>query len=153
MATLSRGLQKGLQIVLAIAIVGLAYLLYVSITEPYEAVLRRQEVTRLTHERMNKVRTAMITFERRNGYFVHTLDSLADWIATDSLIMASADSIFGVGFSVDSLIFSPRTGNKFELAVNDTTDVRTYLLSDPDSDDFIGTLTEDITRLNAASWE
>jgi hypothetical protein len=41
----------------------------------------------------------------------------------------------------------------FELTVNDTARVKTYLLKDPDSDDQIGTVEPDVTRLNAASWE
>ena len=63
------------------------------------------------------------------------------------------DSVFGDGFMPDSLPFSPRTGNPFEYAVNDTGRVVIYLLKDPDSDDRIGALTPDITLLNAASWE
>ncbi len=153
MASSSRGIQKVIQVVLAIAIVGLSYLLYISITEPYEAVVHRKEVTEQTRNRMSEVRSAMITFERENHYFIHTLDSLQMWLASDSVIMANADSLFGEGFLVDSLIFSPRTGKMFELTVPDTTDVHIYLLSDPDSDDHIGSLGDDVTRLNAASWE
>ncbi len=41
----------------------------------------------------------------------------------------------------------------FGLAVNDTSRTNSYLLTDPDSDDYIGTDTGDITELNAASWE
>ena len=59
----------------------------------------------------------------------------------------------GTGFHPDSLIYSPRSGEEFRYAVNDTARVKTYLLEDPASDDYIGTLEPDITRLNAASWE
>ena len=83
----------------------------------------------------------------------HLLVSLVMWLNTDSTMVAGADSIFGAGFMPDSLPFSPRTGNRFELAVVDTTRTATYRLDDPDSDDYIGTLSGDVTQLNAASWE
>jgi len=153
MSSSSRGVQTALQVILAIAIVGLMYFLYVSITAPYEAVERQKEVTEQTRARMDQVRTAMIEYNRLNGRYLSTLDSLVMWLSTDSAMVAGADSIFGAGFMVDSLPFSPRTGNMFELAVNDTSRTSTYRLSDPDSDDYIGTTSGDVTELNAASWE
>jgi len=148
-----RVVQTALQAVLAIAIIGLTYFLYVSITAPYEAVERQKEVTEMTRARMNDVRTAMIEYQRANGRYVSTIDSLIMWMNTDSTMIASADSLFGMGFSADSLAFSPRTGSRFELAVNDTSRVSTYLIDDPDSDDHIGTLSGSLTELNASSWE
>ncbi len=153
MAFSSRALQLTIQAILGIVIVGLAFLLYDSITTPYEEVERRREVTEMTRARMNDVRQSLILYERANGRYVTSLDSLVMWFRTDSTMAASIDSLFGAGFDLDSLPYSPRTGNMFELAVNDTSRTHTYLLSDPDSGDFIGTLEADVTRLNAASWE
>ncbi len=102
---------------------------------------------------MDNVRSAMIRYKDLNGRYVTTLDSLTEFVRADSLYRVAADSIFGEEFIADSLGFSPRTGKRFELSVNDTSRVKTYLLKDPDSDDRIGTLEADITRLNAASWE
>lgn len=153
MASSSRTLQTVLQVVLGIAIVVLAYVLYVSITEPYERVERQKEVTEQTRDRMKDVRTAMVQYERQNGRYVTSLDSLVMWLKSDSLMIATTDSLFGPAAILDSLIFSPRTGKPFELAVNDTSRVATYQLSDPDTDDAIGTTTGDVTRLNAANWE
>ena len=153
MASSSRGLQTVLQAVLGIAILGLSYFLYVSITEPYAKVERQKEITETTRHRMDQIRVAMIQFERVNGRYVTTLDSLVQWVRTDSLLSLKADSVFGAGFNIDSLAFSPRTGKPFSIAVNDTSRTHTYLISDPDSDDHIGTLTGDVTELNAASWE
>lgn len=153
MASSSRVVQTTLQGLLAIAIIGLTYFLYVSITAPYEAVERQKEVTELTRDRMDQVRAAMIEYQRRNGRYLSTLDSLVMWLNTDSSMVAETDSVFGAGFMPDSLLFSPRTGNRFELAVNDTSRTATYRIDDPDSDDYIGTLTGDVTQLNAASWE
>ncbi len=153
MASSSRGLQTGLQIVLGLAIVALAYVLYVSITEPYDRVERQKEITEMTRERMRDVRTAMVQYERENGRYITSLDSLVMWVKSDSFMTAKTDSLFGPGTIVDSLVFSPRTGKMFELTVNDTTRVATYELRDPDSNDAIGTTTGDVTRLNAANWE
>ena len=153
MASSSRGVQTALQVVLALAILVLTYFLYESITAPYEAVERQKELTERTRERMSEIRSAMIEHNRREGRFITTLESLVMWLKTDSAMVAQADSVFGMGFMADSLPFSPRTGNRFELAVNDTSRTATYRIDDPDSDDHIGTLTGDVTQLNAASWE
>jgi len=153
MASSSRGLQTVLQVVLAIAILALSYFLYVSITEPYNVVERKKEVTQKTRDRMDQLRVAMIQYERTNGRYVTDLDSLVMWIRADSIMTVKSDSVFGLGFMVDSLIYSPRTGTKFGLAVNDTSRTSTYLISDPDSRDHIGTISGDVTELNAASWE
>lgn len=153
MASSSRGVQTALQVVLALAILVLTYFLYESITAPYEAVERQKELTEMTRDRMGDIRSAMIEHNRREGRFISTLDSLVMWLKSDSAMVAGADSIFGAAFMPDSLPFSPRTGNRFELAVNDTSRTATYRIDDPDSDDYIGTLSGDVTQLNAASWE
>jgi len=153
MASSSRTLQVVFQVLLAIVIIVLVWLLYDSITTPFEEVERRQEITQMTRDRMDEVRQAMIFYRRENNRFISSLDSLVMWLRSDSVMQAATDSVFGQGFRVDSLPYSPRTGKKFELAVNDTSRTPTYLLSDPDSDDHIGTLTGDVTQLNAASWE
>jgi len=149
----SKGLRTGIQAVLAIVIAGLGYYLYVSITEPYEAILRQEALTEQTRDRMDDIRYTMIRHNELNDRYAATLDSLLMFVKQDSLITLKADSLFGPGFVLDSLIYSPRTGKRFELAVNDTGRVAIYLLSDPDSDDKIGSLTPDITMINAASWE
>lgn len=153
MASSSRGLQTVLQVALSIAILALFYILVISITEPYAAVERKNELTELTRGRMDQVRVAMIEHQRVKGRFVTTLDSLVAWIRSDATMMSKSDSVFGAGFMLDSLAYSPRTGKMFILAVNDTSRAHTYKLSDPDSDDFIGTTSGDVTELNAASWE
>jgi len=153
MASSARKIQSVIQVVLAIVIIGLAYLLYTSIVEPYAKVERAKQVTEDTRARMDNVRTAMIMYERENDRFVTSLDSLISWLKADSLIMANTDSVFGAPVMLDSLPYSPRTGNSFTLQVNDTSDVKIYLLEDPDSNDSIGSLISDITLLNASNWE
>ncbi len=131
----------------------LAYVLYISITEPYQVIERQKELTVLTRQRMDQVRTGLVLYERRNGHFPGSLDSLLIFVKMDSLLTIKADSIFGRGFLADSMIYSPRTGKPFEYTLNDTSRVHIYLLKDPDSKDQIGSLTGDVTLLNAASWE
>ena len=153
MASSSQGLRIGIQVVLALIIVALAYWLYVSITEPYQVILREERLTDLTRQRMDNIRQAMIRFESDSTRYPTSLDTLVMYVKEDSAIQADAEDLFGPNFNPDSLPFSPRTGNRFELAVNDTARVNTYLLEDPDSEDYIGTTAGDVTQLNAASWE
>jgi hypothetical protein len=153
MAERNRATNLIIQGVLALVIIGLAYFLYLSITEPYKVIEAEQEMTDRTRERMRNVRTALINFERREGRFPHTLDTLHTYVLQDSFMVAGRDSIFGPEVNVDSLIYSPRTGRQFEYTVNDTAAVAIYLLEDPDSPDHIGSARPDITRVNAASWE
>jgi hypothetical protein len=152
MASNSPAIRTGIQVVLAIVIVVLAVILYQSITGPYEIIRERERATERTRMRMDHVRQAMIRYNEVHGRFVTDLDSLVMFVRTDSVLVARRDTLFGPGFEPDSLPYSPRTGNRFELAVNDTSRVNTYRLDDPDSDDYIGTILPDVTRLNAASW-
>jgi len=153
MASNSQGLKIGIQILLGLVIVALAYWLYVSITAPWDAVEQQREVTRQTRLRMDKVRAALIRYERQQDRYPYALDSLLIWVKTDSLTSANLDSLFGADFDPDSMLFSPRTGNRFLYSVNDTGRVAIYLLKDPDTDDQIGSEIPDVTQLNAASWE
>ncbi len=153
MASNGRGSQIGLQILLSLVIIALAYFLYRSITDPWQEVREQERLTEETRARMTQIRTALIRYEGVNDRYTADLDSLVMFVKSDSLLRARPDSIFGIGFDADQLPISPRTGNRFVLAVNDTARVKTYLLEDPDSDDFIGTLAGDVTRLNASSWE
>ena len=149
----SQGLKIVIQIVLGLVIIGLGYWLYASITEPWDAVEREREVTAMTRAQMDKVRIALIRHDRVEDRFPSTLDSLMIWLRADSLVQANPDTVFGGSLNLDSLFYSPRTGNRFVYALNDTGRVKIYLLKDPDSEDQIGSETPDVTQLNAASWE
>lgn len=153
MASRSSQIRIGIQAVLAVAILGLAYYLYYSITEPYERIERQQQITEETRARMSNIRTALIDYERDSSDFPDSLDVLLRHIQGDSLLTSAQDSIFGGPINLDSLFYSPRSGKRFQYTVSDTGRVETYLLEDPDSDDEIGTLSGDPTRTNAASWE
>lgn len=149
----SGSLRIGLQILLWVLIAALSYVLYRSITEPYELIERQQEITEMTRMRMDKVRQVAIQYESQYERFPSLIDSLLLYAKGDSLFSTKRDSVLGMELNIDSLIYSPRTGKKFEYSTNDTSRVKTYLLKDPDTNDQIGTLLADVTLLNAASWE
>ncbi len=149
----SQSIRTGIQVVLAIVIIVLSYVLYESITEPYQRIERQQELTELTRQRMSHIRTGLIQFSQARDSFPDSLDTLVSFLRQDSVIMASQDSIFGTTINLDSLLFSPRTGNQFQYTVNDTGRVETYLLQDPDSEDQVGTLSGDVTQTHSATWE
>jgi len=147
MASRSKQLRIGIQVVLVVVILGLSYFLYYSITEPYDRIERQQELTERTRARMTNIRTALVDYERDSTSFPDSLDILLNHIREDSILSNAQDSIFGGSLNLDSLLYSPRTGNRFQYAVSDTGQVETYLLQDPDTDDEIGTLSGD------PSWE
>ena len=150
----SNGLRVGLQILLGILIIGLSYVLYLSITEPYAEVERQQELTAMTRARMDQIRQVAIHYESQNDRFPLSLDTLVMYAKADSAFLADIDSLLRMtAFNADSLLVSPRTGKNFLYSANDTSRVKTYLLQDPDSDDQIGTLDGVLTLVNAANWE
>jgi hypothetical protein len=153
MASSSGAIQTGVQVILGIVILGLAYFLYESITEPYDRIERRQLKTEQTRARMGHIRTGLIDYERDSAAYPDSLNLLLQHIRKDTLLSTRQDSIFGTSINLDSLLYSPRTGNRFLYTVSDTGRVETYLLEDPDTEDEIGTLSGDPTQANAASWE
>lgn len=147
-----------LTVLLAVIIVFLSWYLYRSITEPYEAVLEEREMTEDVRHRMGLVRDALVQYKNRRGNFPPTeggLDSIVEFVKTDSLMVATADERFDFrrsSYNPDSLVYSPRPPhNRFEYALNDTLRPRIYLLEDPDSEDSIGDL-QRTTMLNAPNW-
>jgi hypothetical protein len=153
MASRSTQLRIGLQVVLAAVILGLSYYLYYSITEPYDRIERQQQLTERTRARMTHIRRALVDYERDSTSFPDSLSLLLDHVRRDSTLLSPPDSAAGDSITLDSLLYSPRTGTPFQYTVSDTGRVETYLLEDPDTDDKIGTLSGDPTKTNAASWE
>lgn len=150
-----------LTVVLGVIIVVLGWYLYHSIVDPYEVVEQREEMTQRVRYNMEDIRDGLVRYNRRNNTFPPTqggLDSLMEFMRTDSIMLAIQDSLFtdnpesGYTFQLDSLIYSPRPPHKrFEYTLNDTVNPPIYLLEDPDSDNQIGSL-EKATLLNAPNW-
>lgn len=149
----SRQIRIGLQIFLAIVIVVLAFVLYESITAPYAEIEREQQLTEDTRERMSALRDVIIDYERSEGAFPDSIEVILGYIEENEELREEFSARFGDDFEIDSLLYSPRSGDLFEYAMQDTAEASTYRLDDPDTDDHIGTLTGDITQTNAASWE
>ncbi len=141
--------------VLTVVIIALAWLLYDSITSPYQKIEQQREVTEQVRHRMTVVRDALVEHQRRNNNFPQSLDDLVEWLKTDENMVARGDTLFQFRsphrYNPDSLVYSPRTGNRFQYALNDTIRPNIYLLEDPDTDDAIGSL-ERTTLLNATNW-
>lgn len=141
--------------VLTVVIIVLAWLLYDSITSPYEKIEQQREVTEQVRNRLTVTRDALVEHQRRNNHFPQNLDDLVEWLKTDEDMVEKGDSLFAFRpphqYNPDSLIYSPRTGNRFQYALNDTLRPNIYLLEDPDTDDAIGSL-ERTTLLNATNW-
>lgn len=87
-----------IQIVLALAIVVLAYLIYDSIMEPVrfnkEAARREARII----ERLKDIRTAQVAHRTRYGTFLGDLDSLVQFVKNDSIAILRA-----IGTVPDSL--------------------------------------------------
>lgn len=150
---MSNGVRTALQGILLLVIAGLSYWLYRSVNDPWVERERQQQIQDNVRDRMMLNRQVLLRFSEVNNRFPQTLDSVLLFARTDSALVAESDSLFG-GLNLDSLIFSPRTGNRFLYTASDTARPPYYKLTDPDNpEDFIGTDQGDITRINAASWE
>ena len=141
--------------VLAVIIIGLAWVLYDSITSPFEEVERQREITEQVRHRLSVTRDALVEHNRREGSFPEDLDDLVEWLKTNDEMVEKGDSLFAFRppneYDPDSVIYSPRSGARFHYALNDTIRPNIYLLEDPDSDDHIGSL-ERTNLLNATNW-
>ncbi|MEX0646384.1 MAG: hypothetical protein WEA56_07530 [Balneolaceae bacterium] len=146
-------------IALGILILFLGWYLYRSIVDPYQEVIEENEMVERERHRMELVRDVLVQYRTRRGSFPPTeggLDSLVQFLQTDSLAVAQGESLFAFlppsTYSPDSLIYSPRPPhNRFEYTLNDTIRPQMYLLENPGSDDRIGDL-ERTTLLNAPNW-
>lgn len=148
-----------LTIALGVLILFLGWYLYRSIVDPYQEVLEENEMVERERHRMEVVRDVLVQYRTRRGNFPPTeggLDSLVEFLKTDSLAVAQGESLFEFRppsqYDPDSLVYSPRPPhNKFEYTLNDTIRPQMYLLENPGSDDRIGDL-ERTTLLNAPNW-
>lgn len=153
------GGEIGLRVLLAIVILGLAaVLLYVTVVPAREAAAAERE-TALVRERMDDVRTALIAYRDSMQTYPSTLDSLVLFARTDSLTQArlAAREERLATASVDSLVYSPRSGQPFRYeVVSDTTGLEIYWLAeevDGVFTDSIGARIASPGLRNAASWE
>lgn len=145
-----------ISIVLSVIIIGLSYVLYDSITTPYQARVQQIEERDRVRERLQNVRDALIAYQREKGNYPPSLDSIQVFLETDPVMIGARDTLFvsplNPTFDLSTFLLSPRSLTPFEYALNDTLRPMVYLLKDPDSDDLIGSL-DRTTRLNAPNWD
>jgi len=91
-------MKTAIQIVLALVIVVLGYLIYDSIMEPvrFNQEAARREVRII--ERLKDIRTAQVAHRTRFGTFLSDLDSLVNFVKYDSIVILRA-----IGTVPDSL--------------------------------------------------
>jgi hypothetical protein len=148
-----------LTVVLAVLIAILSWFLYRSLVEPYQRVLKEEQMVERERHRMEVVRDVLVQYKNRKGDFPPTeggLDSLVSFLKNDSLMIARGDTLFAFmrpsTYNPDSVVYSPRPPHvKFEYTLNDTLRPQIYLLVNPNSEDRIGDL-ERTTLLNAPNW-
>lgn len=139
-------------IVLIIVIIVLGVWLYDTITGPWKEVQAERAETERVRENLLAINDAVRYFNERENRFPPSLDSLMIVIRGDNFFLSNTDSLLrGRRFELDTFLMSPRTGNRFEYALNDTTRPHLYIISDPDTDDHVGTLTR-VTDRGAPSW-
>lgn len=140
---------------MAVVIVFLSWFLYDTIRGPYKEVLEIREVTEQTRHRMVNVRDALIAYERERESFPEDLDGLVEFLKTNERMRNEGPELFRerppLIYHPDSIIYSPRSGERFHYTLVDTIRPNIYLLQDPDTPDRIGDL-ERTTLLNATSW-
>ncbi|OZC02874.1 hypothetical protein [Rubricoccus marinus] len=151
-------MRLAIQVVLAIAIVVLAYFLFRAIRDPYVEEQARIEQTTIGRERMDDVRSALIAFRDVKEGYPSTLDSLVYFVKNDTAFAMpemDPENVRLTSFNADSLAFSARNGQRFnyEVVENDTTEYEIYWLQDPGAlGDSIGSRVLNPALRNAASW-
>ena len=151
------GTDLAIRIVLGLAIIGLVVWLFFVTVVPAQRAEAAERQTELTRLRMDDVRTALIAYRDSLGRYPGSLDSLALFARTDSTFNARIDrqEERPAPLVLDSLAYSPRTGNRFDYeVVRDTSGLVIYWLGDPDvPGDSIGSRDPNPALRNAASWE
>ncbi|MEM0962053.1 MAG: hypothetical protein AAGK21_05865 [Bacteroidota bacterium] len=151
------GSDLAIRAVLGLFVIALVGVLYFVTVVPAQKAEAAQRETDLTRERMGDIRTALISYRDSLSEYPATLDSLVLFTRSDSVFMAEAEAQEErlLPVSVDSLVFSPRTGNRFLYEVaEDTTGLQIYWLADPDVEaDSIGSRDPNPALRNAATWE
>ena len=153
------GGEIAVRVLLALVIVGLVVFLYFVTVVPAQRAEAAQRETERTRQRMSDVRSALIAYRDSLDAYPSTLDSLVLFARTDSVFLAriAAEEERAGALSVDSLPYSPRTGERFLYeVVRDTTGVEIYWLADALDGvpgDSIGARYVDPALRNAASWE
>ncbi|MFA6233088.1 MAG: hypothetical protein WC824_02715 [Bacteroidota bacterium] len=142
-------------VLLSIVIVGLSIGLWYLIWSPGRQLAREDDMKWEARSRMSALRTAEIEYFSAKMKYTSNVDSLILFVQ-DSVPKARVDSLFKklylTGFSFDSLRHSPKSMQPFVIAVDDTSAVPRYSITDPSGYGYIGSLSNPDEH-NKASWE
>jgi len=84
-------MKKVIQIVLAIAIVVLAYFVWESIQTPIRFNKEKDKRYKATIQKMKDIRTAQLAYKDEYGHFTGSFDTLINFIETDSMKVVKAE--------------------------------------------------------------
>ena len=173
--------------VLIVIIAVLTYVLIrVAIIEPNEVLANEKYWKAESRLRMSNLKEAEILYEKKHAKFTDNLDSLINFLKTDASVMKAItgydtitqrstnpfDTLSDGNLVWDSLYFSPKSFQKYLIAVDTTTDVDTvinrrgqivsidsnvvigtlYKIEDPDGYGTIGDVYSQALK-HTASWE
>ena len=110
-------MKKALKIILPLAILGFAYMLYDGIMAPERFSKERQAREAEVVQRLKDIRSAQQAFKRVHQRYVASFDTLIAFVMNDSLTYERA-----IGSEDDSLALAQGkvTREKFKVAVKDT---------------------------------
>ena len=156
MATGTSG-DRAVRLLLSLVIAAMAAALVYVIVTPAQRAAEAQALTDLSRQRMSDVRHALASWRTVHDNYPSTLDSVAIFARTDSAFQAQLTTEEGrtSGFNADSMLVSPRSGDRFQYAVvSDSTGLEIFWLGNPDVPaDSIGARIASPAYRNAASWE
>jgi len=92
-------MKTAIQVVLAVAIIVLGYLLWESIQKPIRFNKEKNRIEMATIQRLKDIRTAQLAFRSEHGRFTGDFDSLITFLKTDSFSVVQA-----IGSVPDSMI-------------------------------------------------
>jgi hypothetical protein len=103
-------MKTAIQVVLAVAIIVLGYLLWESIQKPIRFNKEKDRIEAATIQRLKDIRTAQLAFRSEYGRFTGDFDSLITFLKTDSFTVVQA-----IGSVPDSMIEELGSRKKAEL--------------------------------------
>jgi hypothetical protein len=92
-------MKTAIQVVLAVAIIVLGYLLWESIQKPIRFNKEKDRIEQATIQRLKEIRIAQLAFRSEHGRFTGDFDSLITFLKTDSFSVVQA-----IGSVPDSMI-------------------------------------------------
>ncbi|MBN1448893.1 MAG: hypothetical protein JXA28_13260 [Bacteroidetes bacterium] len=144
-------------VILIVVILGLTYVLFRVINDPGQKLAFEEDMKWESRARMSALRAAQVEYFSIMRSYTADIDSLFI-VLQDSMPQNRFDSLFTMSslyltpFNFDSVRHAPKSQQPYEIAVDDTSEVPRYRISDPDGFGYVSSLT-DPDEHNKASWE